>query len=94
MTRASAVLPFKPYVYRGAPRPVVLPPSLAAERSGSDCTGPGTGWDPLARDERDEVAGQPAPVPVRRCGSCGYLLTAPGHLIECAPVTARKAGQR
>ncbi len=63
---------------------------LAAERAGTFTVGPGSGWDPLARRELDELAGimpadipAAAPPPAARCGACGYVTTASGHAIQC-----------
>ena len=68
--RASEALPLRPYVYRGQPE-------LSALAVG------GNGWDPLGERELAELTGHVTVPPAPRCRSCGYLVTAPGHVIEC-----------
>ena len=68
MARASDWLPFRPYVYRGVPGPVIGAPRREPVR------------DPLA--ERELAGDAPAP-PAVRCDDCGCLTTAPGHAIQC-----------
>ncbi len=92
MARASDLLPFRPYVYRGGSRPpqpgAAVPAYLAAERSGTFAVGPGSGWDPLAAGELGGQAGHEsvAAPPAARCKSCGYLVTASGHAVECGTI--------
>jgi hypothetical protein len=66
--------------------------ALAAERTGANCVGPGTGWDPPDGDELAALAAVPEPgpapapppvTPASRCGRCGYLTTAAGHRVAC-----------
>ena len=96
MARTSDALPFRPYVYRGNP-PARRAASgrqdgwLSAGRTGRFAAGAGTGRDPLTAHERNQPA-TPEPAsapPVARCPSCGYLVTAPGHAIECGGDDAR-----
>ena len=68
--RASDALPPGPYVYRGQPE-------LSALAVG------GNGWDPLGERELAEVTGHVTVPPVPRCRPLSYLVTAPGHAIEC-----------
>jgi hypothetical protein len=71
---------FKPYVYgatlgtpsRGRPERV-----LAAVEAGV------TEADRRRRPQVAATAPEPAPGEPERCDACGYLLTAPGHLLEC-----------
>jgi hypothetical protein len=80
--RASDALPLRPYVYRGQPE-------LSALAVG------GNGWDPPGERELAEHVRMP---PAPRCWSCDYLVTAPGHAIECggpaSPMTDPAAGRR
>ena len=63
---------------------MTAPAWLAAERSGSGWVGPGAGWD---APWLDGEAAPPVPPPAVRCGRCGYLSAARGHLVQCGPVT-------
>jgi hypothetical protein len=75
-TRTS--LPFKPYVRHGDEERAAEVEALVAELR-----------DRLSRGERPvrpavpSRAGCPEPQVAARCDECGYLLTAPGHLLEC-----------
>lgn len=68
--RASDALPLRPYVCGGQP-------VLSALAVG------GNGWDPLSERELAELTGHFTVPPTPRCSSCGYLVTTPGHTIEC-----------
>lgn len=71
---------FKPYVYgatlgtpsRGRPDRV-----LAAVEAGV------TEADRRPRPQAQVAATAPGPVEPGRCDACGYLLTSPGHRLEC-----------
>jgi hypothetical protein len=86
--RASDALTLRSYVCRGQPE-------LSALAVG------GNGWDPLGERELAELTGHVTVPSTPRCSSCGYLVTAPGHAIECGgpapPMTepgGREEGRR
>jgi hypothetical protein len=92
MARASDVLPFKPYVYRGEPEPPAVTRARQRAREQAPGTGRdeafivgGDGWDPLGTRELAEPrepCGAPPPAAIR-CKHCGYLITAAGHQVTC-----------
>jgi len=75
MARASDALPFRPYAYGGETGPVIGAPGQVRRAD--------PGPDPEWYRELAAEADAPLFAPPERCRACGYLTTAPGHLIAC-----------